>query len=226
MLRQRGKSSKTPASGQKRTATKVPSPKPRLTALNLETALKRIQQRTNQSNAKSDLDLVGVAIGCTTDHDNLRSDTIRNCVVCLQADPDKKFDEFLKTDPIMTPNGTVNHVPCFLSALGGKKTATKQQLVNHILTYWQSVTKKKQPGQGKEQFFAWYQPVTQSQRLRTFFAHCNKEFGWEWTINDFKKRHMLAPFMEKLYEERLKTYGHVRYGQANRKRRLTDADIA
>ena len=76
MLRQRGKSSKTPASGQKRTATKVPSPKPRLTALNLESALKRIQQRTNQSNVKSDLDLVGVAIGCTTDHDNLRSDTI------------------------------------------------------------------------------------------------------------------------------------------------------
>ena len=193
--------------------------------IDLEAVLKRIQQRSNQASPPSDLDLVGVAIGCTKDHDKLKSECVRDCIDCLSSDPHKTFDQLLVTDPIAHLNGTVTKVPRFLSSLSGPKTPVKQAIVNKLLTYWQSVTKKKDPKKGKEQFFCWYQPVTQSQRLRTFFAHAQKEFGWQWSIDDFKKRHMLAPFLEKLYEQRLKQYGHVGYGKVNRKRRLSEADM-
>lgn len=62
-------------------------------------------------------------------------------------------------------------------------------------------------------------------QLRTCFAHTQKEFGWQWTIDDFKKSQMLSLFIEKLYKECLKQYGHAGYGKPNRMRCLSEAHI-
>ena len=69
--------------------------------------------------------------------------------------------------------------------------------------------------------FPWYQPVTQSQRIRAFFGLMNRKFLWQMTLDDFQGERMLGPFLEGLYDMRFKKYKSVGYAQPKKERRLT-----
>jgi len=97
--------------------------------------------------------------------------------------------------------------PKILVFIGGERSMLKCQMANKALIDWQAVTAKKSTA--KNTNFVWYQPVTQNQRLRTFFSTVDKEFEWQYQITDFNFTGGVKGFMSTLYVKRLKLHGKV-----------------
>ena len=106
-------------------------------------------------------------------------------------------------------NGRIATVPQFVKTLSGEKTKAKIVLANMLLLAWQAITRKKKEDNSG---YPWYQPCTQSVRIRTFFGVMKKKFGWMMDLSDFNEAKMVGPFLEKLYStryEKLKSKGYA-----------------
>ena len=171
----------------------------------------------------NDACLKHISLGCTTSHSHLKDEVLQDCVVCLGSYGDKWKDVLVETDYVDV-NGKTTKIPKFIKAISGHVTNEKIFLCNEICIDWQAVTKKKSKSK-KEQKCPWYQPCTQSQRLRTFFANMQKKYEWEISIDDLDGEHQLGPFMAKLYEIRFNKFQEDGYAQPNKKRRMTEDDM-
>ena len=169
---------------------------------------------------RSDADLAKVAIGCSANHHNLKSDVLNDCVNCLKT-YGSKWETLLVPTKVKMPHGEAATVPLFVKVLAGEKSQAKLELTNKILIDWQVVTKKK----GVSSKCPWYQPSTQAMRLRTFFGSMNKSFLWKMKLEeDFTGEKMVSAVLAALFAKRLKKYKETGYGEPNSNRRLLHGD--
>ena len=148
-----------------------------------------------------------------------KEEVLNDFLSCLSLQPGSQYENLLKPRVVLLPNGETVSVPHLISSCSGFKTALKLSIANHALIAWNSITKKKRIG--PKCSFIWYQPVTQSQRIRALFGLLNKKYLWQMTLDDFEGEKMLGPFLAGLYQSRFKKYGHVGYAQPKINRRLT-----
>ena len=148
-----------------------------------------------------------------------KDEVLNDFLHCLSLQPGSKWSNLLKPRVVLLPNGKTRSVPHIISSCSGFKTALKLAIANMALIAWNSATKKKRIGPNTP--FIWFQPVTQSQRVRALFGLLNKKYLWQMTLEDFEGERMLGPFLAGLYQSRFKKYGHVGYAQPKTNRRLT-----
>ena len=148
-----------------------------------------------------------------------KDEVLNDFLCCLSLQPGSQWENLLKPRVVLLPNGETVSVPHLISSCSGFKTALKLSIANHALIAWNSTTKKKRIG--PKCSFIWYQPVTQSQRVRALFGLLNKKYLWQMTLDDFEGERMLGPFLAGLYQSRFKKYGNVGYAQPKTNRRLT-----
>ena len=131
-----------------------------------------------------------------------KDEVLNDFLNCLSIAPMNKWDRLLRSTMMLLPNGETSQVPFIVSLLSGYKTARKLATANQALIDWNMVTKKKRLPKGDK--LPWYQPVTQSQRIRAFFGLMNKKYLWQMTLDDFEGEKMLGPYLEHIYESRYK----------------------
>ena len=198
-----------------KSATKSASP------LDLRKELTRINKAEKAN--KGEIDLATMAMGCTKRHNSLKCEVLRDYVDCLSTKPDA-WGMLLVPCKFIDIAGDEVEIPRIFSVLAGEVTNEKVAIANKSLVTWQAMTKKKSTSKQSQQL-PWYQPVTQSQRLRTFFSTCQQQYRWQLSIDDFNSSGQLGPFMSSLFEERRLQYGHLGYAQSNKKRRLDEASM-
>ena len=142
---------------------------------------------------RTDADLKSVALGCGQSHAHLQCQVMKDFVVCLTS-YGEKWKPLLCLSSFTDVGGNVVKIPLIIKTLGGEVTSKKVCLANDACIDWQGITKKKSTGKESKDC-PWFQPVTQSQRLRTFFAKMQKCYHWQLTIEHFKGPHQIGPFL-------------------------------
>lgn len=161
-------------------------------------------EKTNKS--KTDAILAGDCLAHTKKHEWLIGEVVDDFLDALASIPDSKWSNMLELVPHEGLTGKIM-APKILVFVGGMKSSLKCQIANKALIDWQAITEKKTAG--KNSRFNWYQPVTQNQRLRTFFATVDKQFGWQYQITDFTFKGGVKGFVSTLFAKRLKQHGEV-----------------
>ena len=159
-------------------------------------------------------------MACMKQHEKLKCAVIDNFCACL-ATYGIKWQALLKNVPFQISNGTRTKVPLIFVVCSGPKTNTKIGIANKALINWNLVTKKKVRKTGCE----WYKPVTQNQRVRTFFGEVSRRYGWKLKRKDFQYRSMLDSVLERVYKLRQSQFKAILYGVPNQKRRLTKLEV-
>ena len=185
-------------------------------SLDLATELKALKSYVKHHQKPGDQDLAQIATGCSKSYSTLKDEVIEDSVRCAHLF-EGKWTKFLEPVPFKCKNGDTVTVPKIISVCSGNKTKEKIELANQFMIDWQSKTRKK----GKNNKCPFYQPCTQSQRLRTFIGTMSKKFFWDMKLEDFTEDKMLVPFMEKLFEQRRKKFKLVGYARPNSSRRLS-----
>ena len=103
-----------------------------------------------------------------------KDEVLNDFLSCLSLQPGSQYENLLKPRVVLLPNGETVSVPHLISSCSGFKTALKLSIANHALIAWNSINKKKRVG--PKCSFIWYQPVTQSQRIRALFGLLNKKY--------------------------------------------------
>ena len=170
-----------------------------------------------------DHDVIRLSVGCTVKHDDHRDEVTDDFLSCLKSYPNKKWDKFLLLVDFMDSSGRTVQVPSILASLGGPVTNVKIAIANKALIDWQIATRKKKVTADAP--FPWYQPVTQNQRLRTFFGLMAKEYEWQLNIDHFRHKYMVCAVLSQLYSKRRSRYVQFGYGEKNKKRRLCEVDV-
>ena len=148
-----------------------------------------------------------------------KEEVLDDFLQCLSIAPKNQWNNLLRSTVMLLPNGETSQVPYIIVLCSGYKTAMKLAIACMALIHWNTVTKKKRLS--KNDKIPWYQPVTQSQRIRAFFGLMNKKYLWQMTLEDFEGEKMLGPFLENLYAVRYNKYKSMGYGQPKNQRRLT-----
>ena len=182
----------------------------------------RLQELTS-SKLLDDHDVIRLSVGCTVKHDVHRDEVTDDFLSCLKSYPNKKWDKFLLLVDFMDSSGRTVQVPSILASLGGPVTNVKIAIANKALIDWQIATRKKKVTADAP--FPWYQPVTQNQRLRTFFGLMAKEYEWELNIDYFCRKYMVCAVLSQLYSKRRARFVQFGYGEKNKKRRLCEVDV-
>ena len=186
---------------------------------NLDDELQSLR-KTDKPLPADDTKQLILAAGPSKPYTRHKDDILNDFITCLALAPKQKWANLLVEREVLLPNGETCSVPHIISMLSGFKTAQKLAIANLALIDWNSVMKKKRIS-GPNSKFPWYQPITQNQRNRSFFALMSKKFLWQMTLEEFDGERMLAPFLEGLYKQRYKKYKSVGYAQEVKKRRLT-----
>ena len=179
--------------------------------------------KKNKSIPSDDAQQIQIAYGPPKPYARQKDEVLNDFLTCISLAPKDKWTNLLRTRVILLPNGETSPVPYIISLCSGFKTAKKLAIANVALIDWNSVTKKKRLV-GPQAKVPWYQPVTQSQRIRAFFALMNKNYLWQMTLDDFEGEKMLGPFLAGLYQVRYKKYKTMGYATPNAQRRLTLSD--
>ena len=165
----------------------------------------KLCETTNKS--KTDAILAGDCLAHTKKHEWLIGEVVDDFLDSLASIPDSKWTNMLELVPFEGLTGRIS-APKILVFVGGMKSILKCQIANKALIDWQAITAKKTSARISN--FKWYQPVTQNQRLRTFFATVDKKFDWQYQITDFTFKGGVKGFISALYVKRLKLHGKVR----------------
>ena len=211
------RTSKSATRTTKKSTLKDPAPQ-----IDLRRELTRIKKA--EKGNKDNVDLATQAMGCTKSHNTLKCEVLRDYVDCLSTQP-STWAKLLTPIPFLDTSGTEIEIPRIFSDLAGEITSAKVAIANKSLITWQKMTKKKSTSKQSQQL-PWYQPVTQSQRLRTFFSACQKQYHWQLNLDHFNGDGQLGPFMSNLFEERRAKYQHLGYARPNKKRRLDEDSMA
>ena len=182
----------------------------------LETELRKIQAKNNDL-LQDDKEQILLSNIPPKPYTRQKDKVLNDFLNCLSVAPRNKWDKLLRSTMMLLPNGETSQVPFIVSLLSGYKTARKLATANQALIDWNMVTKKKRLPKGDK--IPWYQPVTQSQRIRAFFGLMNKKYLWQMTLDDFEGEKMLGPYLEHLYESRYKKYKAMGYGQAKKRKK-------
>ena len=169
--------------------------------------LRQIKECENVNITKTDAILAGDCLSHSKRHEWLIGEVVDDFLNCLASLPNSKWTNMLQLVPFEGLTGEIS-APKILVFIGGTRSTLKCQMANKALIDWQAITGKKTSARNTS--FNWYQPVTQNQRLRTFFSTVDKEFDWNYQITDFTFKGGVKGFMSTLYVKRLKLHGQVR----------------
>ena len=175
--------------------------------------LNGLKAHKKQNKCKTDVALAPGCLSHTKKYEWLIAEVVDDFLDALASVEDSKWSSMLELVPHEGLTGST-HAPKILVFVGGIKSTLKCQIANKALIDWQAVTSKKSPK--KYCAYSWYQPVTQNQRLRTFFSTVDKKFDWQYQINDFTFKGGVKGFLATLYLKRLKNYGKVSINLFNR----------
>lgn len=117
----------------------------------------------------------------------------------------EKYDWFLELvdgSETLSSRAKVERLFIFL---GGPKKVSNTKLLNKMLIDWQRISKMKKPDPKTKSPF--HRPVSNNQRIRTFFASVKKQFNWEYALTDFEGFDgCFGNWMAAEYERRAKAF--------------------
>ena len=148
----------------------------------------------------------------TVKHEYAINSVLADFIDCLTSYKNDKWTK-LPVDVHFEGAGKRTRAPMILVILGGEKGNKKLKIANEALVDWQAATKMKRVAKKKDiddLVCPWYQPSSQSNKLRVFFGQVQKQFNWYYTLSDFSFNGGLNGFITTLYLKREKKYGKVR----------------
>ena len=170
-----------------------------------EEMLRLIREKEKKYSTNSDSILAASCKPFTNNHHLKIDDVIEDFLYCLGGYEHNKWSSMLVKVPFTGFEGETD-APIILVQCGGHVTPAKLNLINKALIDWQATTQKKSGG---SQDYCWYQPSSQNQRMRLFFASVKKRYDWRVNTNDFNFTGGLTAFLKALYKRRHQEYSQV-----------------